>query len=309
MTFPNKGFGQRATKTSAVPRRATSKPSASSEVKIALSAEMKERIFAIEDVRKETQQIRAELLKGPVVAVSVDGKAIDTLPFRLFLVASSKVREMYASEARVFPNFSASKSVDKASVKKPLQFLKDLSTKKTVFSLKKSQDGSVARDLALVEAADNLGMRRYASNIVFFWQRIVMHPDRRPTLEEMSAVETYCPAMMDDKVFKAVANRMAHDLIDGHADVQSFHKHDAEFPKLHGVVLNIYAGLAAAKAERLRRQEEHAAYVAEKKAAAAEEKSQFAQEKIDWEAARKAMNLGGGVKTVTAEQAAFFIRR
>jgi hypothetical protein len=309
MTCPNKGFGQRAAKTSTVVRRVATESPASPEIETVLSAKMEERIFAIGDLRKETQQDRAELLKGPAIAITVDGKIIDTLPFRLFLAASYKAREMYVTEGRTISSFSVSKSVDKASVKVLLHYMKEVSSKKTGFSLKPSQDGSIAEDLALLTAADDLGMRRYVNNICRFWHKIIIELGRSPTLEQLSAVEKYCPAMMDDRVFKAVANRMAHDLLDEIVDFRSFHQHDADFPKLHGAVLNVYAGLAAAKAERIRHREERAAFVAEKKAAAAKEKSYFAKETADREAAKKAMNMGSGVKSITAEEAAFFIRR
>jgi hypothetical protein len=169
MTCPNKGFGQRAAKTSTVVRRVATESPASPEIETVLSAKMEERIFAIGDLRKETQQDRAELLKGPAIAITVDGKIIDTLPFRLFLAASYKAREMYVTEGRTISSFSVSKSVDKASVKVLLHYMKEVSSKKTGFSLKPSQDGSIAEDLALLTAADDLGMRRYVNNICRFW--------------------------------------------------------------------------------------------------------------------------------------------
>lgn len=40
-----------------------------------------------------------------------------------------------------------------------------------------------------------------------------------------------------------------------------------------------------------------------------DEKAKFKQEAAHWESVLKVMNGGGGVKVVTAEQAAFFVRR
>jgi len=91
MTFPNKGFGQRPVKASTVPPRATTKSPVLVEADIAVSTELKQRIYAIKDIRKETRQDRAELLKGPVIAIVVHGKVVDYLPFHLFLAASFKV--------------------------------------------------------------------------------------------------------------------------------------------------------------------------------------------------------------------------
>jgi hypothetical protein len=102
---------------------------------------------------------------------------------------------------------------------------------------------------------------------------------------------------------------MAHNLLDENPDFVSFHKNDLDFPRLQATVLNIYGELTAAKAERLRRHEQRAAFVAEKKAATAEYNANVEQETTDWEAAKNAMFSGAGVKTVTAKQATFFIRR
>ncbi|KAF3040768.1 hypothetical protein E8E12_009373 [Didymella heteroderae] len=61
-------------------------------------------------------------------------------------------------------------------------------------------------------------------------------------------------------------------------------------------------------AERARRKAQRAVDIGESRAATAEHKAKVNQETTDWETAKKAMNGGGGVKIVTAEQAAFFIR-
>lgn len=133
LAFPIKGYGQRQSKatTSVVPTRSASKPPASVDTVTTLSAELKERIFAIKNIRKMTQVERAELLEGSIVAVVVDDKVVDTLPFRLFLAISTKAREWYQAEGRIISKFVASKQIDKASVKMLIHYIKETSAKKT----------------------------------------------------------------------------------------------------------------------------------------------------------------------------------
>jgi hypothetical protein len=63
-------------------------------------------------------------------------------------------------------------------------------------------------------------------------------------------------------------------------------------------VLNIYANLATAKTERLRRHERHAAVVSGKKSAAADRNIQVEQKTVHWKSVMKVMVFVDGRRCV-----------
>ena len=312
LALPIKGYGSHAVQTNkATPPKVTPEIPAAEEQN-AMSPEMERYILNLKDVRTPDQQERAELLKGPTIEIIVDDQVVDTVPFRLFLAVSAKFRELYVKHGKTVPRDIHFHDLDKDAVKLLIHWVKETSTKKKCFSLKKSQDGSISNDLALLQAADGIGMRQYVNNVSKYWYKVIVEPGRIPTAEDMGAVEKCCPEAADNKLFRAVAQRLAHCLVDETVNAEYYQTYVAHHSKLAAAVTEFRDALADKKKVRLQRQEQRATTTAEKKAVAAHAASETGEctnRKAHRAAAIEAMNGTGGVKVVTAEQAAFLIRR
>ncbi|KAF9690751.1 hypothetical protein EKO04_011173 [Ascochyta lentis] len=255
LSFPNKTYLHKAT--TAVPDRLDTKLPASFK-ETALPVEIEQRILSIKNIRKMDQQQRAELLQGTTIEILVDNQIVETVPFRLFLAVSSKARQLYMTHDQSIPRNIKFTNLDKDLVRMVIHWVKETSTKHNCFSLNRSQDDDIFKDLALLRAADGLGMRYYVNHIGIHWYKAITMSDRIPTPEEMAAVEEHCPDTVNDKLFKAVAQRVAHCRMDETVSAEHYDRYVATLPKLSATVAEFYQVLAEKKAMRRIRQKQRA---------------------------------------------------